>query len=254
MEIISIFSIKNEYFKTYKKKLEINVNGLILDSKEEENDQIVTDIKINKIIYNGLVFLKSDFCLVPKRGDYMKILRIEIKYDETFLFKMLDSRIILNNYNTIILDGTETIINLSCQHLLNTLKKWNKYKWKFIVKNKKNSFHTLISLDDCDIYNVIFNNKKVIINDFILICNYYFQEKEIRLTNLSFIYKLNEENLFINIGRFFKANQIRVCKVFDLDINGNVYLCDRFKNLLKLLKDEQQPQFFVYLDDFLNNK
>ena len=80
--------------------------------------------------------------MVPKRGDYMKILRIEIKYDETFLFKMLDSRIILNNYNTIILDGTETIINLSCQHLLNTLKNEinineNLSSKIFFVKNKK---------------------------------------------------------------------------------------------------------------------
>ena len=226
-----------------KKKIEINVNGLILDSREVENDQIITDIKINKIIYKGLVFLKSDFCLVPKRGDYMKILRIEIKYDESFLFKMFASGIILNNYNTIILNGEETIIDLSCQHLLNTLKNQinineNLMSKIFYVKNKKNSFHTLISLDDCEIYNAIFNNKEIINNDFILICNYYFQEKEIRLTNLSFIYKLTEENLFILLERIFNENQIKVCKVFDLDVNGNVYLCDKFKNLLKLEKLE----------------
>jgi hypothetical protein len=50
-----------------KKEILTEIEGLILDVKNEENDQMILNLQINDIQYNGIVVIKSDFILTPKK-------------------------------------------------------------------------------------------------------------------------------------------------------------------------------------------
>ena len=60
----------NELIK--KKEILTEIEGLILDVKNEENDQMILNLQINDIQYNGIVAIKSDFILTPKKMKFFK--------------------------------------------------------------------------------------------------------------------------------------------------------------------------------------
>ena len=60
----------NELIK--KKEILTEIEGLILDVKNEENDQMILNLQINDIQYNGIVVIKSDFILTQKKTKLFK--------------------------------------------------------------------------------------------------------------------------------------------------------------------------------------
>ena len=64
----------NELIK--KKEILTEIEGLILDVKNEENDQMILNLQINDIQYNGIVVIKSDFILTPKKNEILQISKL----------------------------------------------------------------------------------------------------------------------------------------------------------------------------------
>ena len=189
----------NELIK--KKEILTEIEGLILDVKNEENDQMILNLQINDIQYNGIVVIKSDFILTPKKNEILQISKLILKYDESFILKVFAfGKIITNQNNNIYLKSNEHIIDLTKTQILNTLINLCKIEKKlfsatFITEKKEEDNYTLKCLNDCKNYYLkyddIFN-----LNEFILINNYYYNEEEIKLIDLSFIHKLDEKQLF----------------------------------------------------------
>ena len=229
----------NELIK--KKEILTEIEGLILDVKNEENDQMILYLQINDIQYNGIVVIKSDFILTPKKNEILQISKLILKYDESFILKVFAfGKIITNQNNNIYLKSNEHIIDLTKLQILNTLINLCKIEKElfstiFIIEKKEEDNYTLKCLNDCKNYYLkyddIFN-----LNEFILINNYYYNEEEIKLIDLSFIHKLDEKQLFYVLQKNSISNNIMVCKIIDIDYNykGNILLCDRFKNLYKM--------------------
>ena len=229
----------NELIK--KKEILTEIEGLILDVKNEENDQMILNLQINDIQYNGIVVIKSDFILTPKKNEILQISKLILKYDESFILKVFAfGKIITNQNNNIYLKSNEHIIDLTKLQILNTLINLCKIEKElfstiFIIEKKEEDNYTLKCLNDCKNYYLkyddIFN-----LNEFILINNYYYNEEEIKLIDLSFIHKLDEKQLFYVLQKNSISNNIMVCKIIDIDYNykGNILLCDRFKNLYKM--------------------
>ncbi len=199
----------NELIK--KKEILTEIEGLILDVKNEENDQMILNLQINDIQYNGIVVIKSDFILTPKKNEILQISKLILKYDESFFLKVFAfGKIITNQNNNIYLKSNEHIIDLTKIKILNTLINLCKIEKElfstiFIIEKKEEDNYTLKCLNDCKNYYLkyddIFN-----LNEFILINNYYYNEEEIKLIDLSFIYKLNEKQLFL----YYKKIQFQI--------------------------------------------
>ncbi len=60
----------NELIK--KKEILTEIEGLILDVKNEEDDQMILNLQIKDIQYNGIVVIKSDFIFTPKKMKFFK--------------------------------------------------------------------------------------------------------------------------------------------------------------------------------------
>ena len=225
-----------------------NVYGIILDAEEiedeDENDQIIKiKIKIGKMIYVGISLLKKDFCIIPKKGDYINIFKIELKINEFNIIKLLASGKIISNYNTIILNQQEQIIDFSRFEILNTLKgifniDRNIHSKIFIIEKKNGLNYVLKCINNCQNYQINIQEKELYEKDFIVINNYYCENNVIKLNKLSFIHKINDEEKLFKL--FEKTctyeNRIKLCKIIEINNNGDIYLCDRFKNLYNLRK------------------
>ena len=189
-----------------KNQVNTNIYGIILVAEEkeaeEENNQIIINIKIDHTIYIGISLLKSDFCIIPKKGDYINIFKLELKSNEFNLLKIFASGKILSNYNTIILNNQEKIIDFSRFEILNTIKRIcnidrNIYSKIFIIEKKNNFNYTLKCISDCQKYQIYITKKDLFEKDFIIINNFYCEKNVIELNKLSFIHKINdEEKLF----------------------------------------------------------
>ena len=109
----------NELIK--KKEILTEIEGLILDVKNEENDQMILNLQINDIQYNGIVVIKSDFILTPKKNEILQISKLILKYDESFILKVFAfGKIITNQNNNIYLKNNEHLIDLTKIQILNT--------------------------------------------------------------------------------------------------------------------------------------
>ena len=220
-----------------KKEVSINVEALILSIKNDENDKLIVNLQINDTKINGVILIKSDFDKTPKEKNLIQILKLNLKCDEKYILRVFAYGKIINNINNIINSENNKIIDLSQFKILETLKnlikiKHNLYSRIFIIEKKKNMNYSLKSINDLQIYNLNYND--ILEYNFTLIINFYNDKKEIKLTDLSFVIHLNEEELFYVLQNNNISNNIFQFKIIDIDYKGNYLLCDKYKKLYKI--------------------
>mgnify|MGYP006873030020 CR=1 FL=1 len=205
---------------------------------EGEGEQLSLDIssKINKnLCYKGFNIIKGEIFPTPKKNDVIEISQIEYKLDDDLNLGIFikASHLNSNNINLISDKNITTIINFAHDKLINTLKKLMKIKEDlksniFIVEkyDANNSKYILRCIENNCIYTLKqLDDSKYKINNIVYVLNFCVDEDEIKLTKISLLFKLTQENLFFllekrNIlkgtyffGKVVEINQINIYSI-----------------------------------------
>ena len=225
----------------------INLEAKIL-ALNDLGEIFTITLKTRNAEYKDFIIIKGEIFPNPKKENKINIEKIIFKYDENFNLrfylraKFLKNNIIFENNNNH--EEKINIFDFSEDKIIETLKT--------LLKINKNLYTSLFIVDSInEKYYLIKNfeeNKQVFLKkddnlflpklnkqDIILINEYYLENKNIILSPLSIIEKLDDEKLFIFLENKEKANSKLIWgKILEIDEDKKiVILLDKNKNILK---------------------
>ena len=227
------------------KKLEVNFGAIVNKTElDDENDMIIIDLIENNIKYEHLIVMKGEIFPLPKAKDFLNIKELYIDYDEKyFLLRLFIKGEIKSNENNIP-DDFKEIISFSKKSILGSFKKIIGFDEDTISRIFKidlveEKYCNILCLEDLNIYKI---SKEIISSplkyEYILLCNYYTNDnKEIKLTNLSFIKKLTEEKVFNSYKKEIFGLKLTLFKVIDIQ-EKHYILIDNSKILYRMEKNQ----------------
>jgi hypothetical protein len=232
-------------------------------------------LKSNNINYKDLVIVKGEIFPNPKKDNLINIDKIIYKYDENFKLRIYLNAKIINDNNTIIENNNNNnedkiqTIDFSEGNIIKTLKTFLKLKENlftslFIVDSENESNYSIKSIEQNKLLSLNKNNDLLLTKlnkqDIILINEYDLENKNIILSPLSIIEKLNDEKLFFFLENNEKINnKLLWGKILEIDIDNKiVILMDKDKNILKFQNtnnyDIKLGQFFIFSNYIIDKK
>ena len=259
-----------QLFQRSDKSIEIEIK-LKLESITSKNELIFIDIFHSENYYKGLTIMKSDIFPKPSSESIILTQKIYYKFDEVFQQRLfLKAKISEESTNEKIsntialntLDFTEGRIRETLKKYLNIKEDLSSNL--FIVHAINEDEYLLQLFKKKELFTLEkkyeFLDYSLNLKEIIYISDYYLEEKNIKLTQISLIDKLSEEKLFILLqekeeisknyfwGKIIekdkKNNIIRI-----MNNNKNIFQLEKYNNELKL----GQYLIFSYFD-INNNK
>ena len=196
-----------QLFQRPNKSIEIEIK-LKIESITSKNELIFIDIIDSENYYKGFTIMKSDIFPQPSCESIILAKKIYYKFDECFhqrLFlkaKISEESLNEKNTNTIKLNR----LDFSEERIMETLKRYLNIKEDlssniFIVHSINENEYLLQLFKKKELFTLVkkyeFLDYSLNLKEIIYISDYYLEEKNIKLTQISLIEKLSEEKLFI---------------------------------------------------------
>ena len=243
-----------------------------IDSLKDSGDFFIFDFKKNNIEYRGFSIMKGELFPNPKEKNIININKITYKYDEQFKLRLYVEAQINNNIDCISENQNNVIQSLDFNedNIIKTLKKIFKINNRlftnlFIVDSINENDYSIKCLENNEKYVLTKNNNLFLESlsnkNIILINDYYLENKNIILTPMSIVEKLDDEKLFyfLDINEEI-SNKFLWGKILELDLANNnfIYIIDKTKNIFKFqftkIDDIKLGQFFLLSKYHIKNK
>ena len=250
----------NTLFSNPKKKCQVNFQAVIIEinSKNEKMSLTIRSLKNEGICYKGLYAIKGEIFPTPKINNIIQIKEIQYKLDDDFNIGLFLKLSISEEKSLISQENNNNILDFSAPNIINELKKQLKITQNlssniFIIEDNSNDKYSLRCIQNNGIYILTKNSKNheysLKKNNIIYILNYIEDKNNIKLTLISLVEKLTEENLFILLEKKkIEKEKMFIGKIVEINKKvGSIILLNYEKQLFQ----KKENNIFKFNEDKL---
>ncbi len=265
--IINLKELFQRANKCYETNKEIAIETII-----PGDESFFVNFIADKIYYKGLIIMKSEIFPEPTCDSLIVIKKICYRLDEIFQPRLFINALIskkaekhgeLGNKNINLLEE----LNFYENNIENTLQKYIGIKQDlisnlFIVNSVNEEEYSLKLFKKKESFilekKYQFLDYSLKLKDIIYINNYYLEQNNIKLTQISIIEKLSDEKLFILLQEKEKISKDYLWgKIIEKDEKNKIIrIMDKNRNLLTMEKynnDNKLGQYFIFSNYIIEN-